>query len=106
MEEQETLYLFKNEYEIQAYAGEVLTKRVGDIIVETIVSPTAEQLKDFGYKPLKNTERPVEKPGYAIETYYVAQKFGLISAIKHTRQVYALERKLNTIKIWVSDAGH
>lgn len=66
----ETLYLFKNEYEIAAYAGEVLTKRVGDIIVETIVSPTAEQLKDYGYKPLVNTQRPDEKPGFAIETYY------------------------------------
>jgi hypothetical protein len=67
---EETLYLFKNEYEIAAYAGEILTKRVGDIIVETIVSPTPEQLKDYGYKPLQNTVRPDEKPGYIIETYY------------------------------------
>lgn len=85
MEEQETLYLFKNEYEIQAYAGEVLTKRVGDIIVETIVSPTAEQLKDFGYKPLKNTERPVEKPGYAIETFYENQPEVILQCYRYVK---------------------
>lgn len=64
------LYFYKNEYEIIAYEGEVLTKRIGDVIVETIVSPTEEQLKEFGYKELENTVRPPEKKGYAIELYY------------------------------------
>ena len=63
------LYLFKNKYEIAGYAGEILTKRVGDIIVETIKDPTEEQLREYGYKELVNTERPDGKKGSAIETY-------------------------------------
>lgn len=65
-----TLYLFKNKYEIVGYAGEILTKRVGDIITETIKDPSEEQLKEFGYKELVVTERPAAKRGHTIETYY------------------------------------
>lgn len=68
--EKATLYLFKNKYEVAGYNGEILTKRVGDTIVETIKEPTDEQLKEFGYKELENTVRPDAKKGYAIETYY------------------------------------
>ena len=64
------LYLFKNKYEIVGYNGEILTKRVGDIITETIKDPSEEQLKEFGYKELVNTVRPEEKEGYAIDIYY------------------------------------
>lgn len=65
-----TLYLFKNKYEIVGYAGEILTKRVGDIITETIKNPSEEQLKEFGYKELVETQRPDKKEGFAIEAYY------------------------------------
>lgn len=65
-----TLYLFKNKYEIAAYAGEILTKRVGDVIVETIKDPTEAQLRDYGYKDLIDTGRPEPKEGYVIEVYY------------------------------------
>ena len=65
-----TLYLFKNKCEIAAYAGEVLTMRVGDTITKTIKNPTEEQLKEFGYMELVETQRPEEKEGFAIEAYY------------------------------------
>lgn len=65
-----TLYLFKNKYEISAYAGEVLVMKVGDIITRTIKEPTEAQLKDFGYMELIKHNRPEEKEGYAIELCY------------------------------------
>ncbi|MBR0430736.1 hypothetical protein IJJ05_00380 [Candidatus Saccharibacteria bacterium] len=67
---EKTLYIFKNKYEIAGYNGEVLTKRVGDVITETIKEPTEEQLKEFGFKELENTVRPDGKKGYVIEPYY------------------------------------
>ena len=65
-----TLYLFKNKYEIVAYAGEILTMRVGDVITKTIKDPTEEQLREFGYMDLLETQRPDKKEGFAIEAYY------------------------------------
>lgn len=65
-----TLYLFKNKYEIVAYAGEILTMRVGDVITKTIKDPTEDQLREFGYMDLVETQRPDKKEGFAIEGYY------------------------------------
>lgn len=65
-----TLYLFKNKYEIAAYAGEVLTMRVGDVITKTIKDPTEDQLREFGYMDLVETQRPDKKEGFVIEPYY------------------------------------
>ena len=65
-----TLYLFKNKYEIAAYVGEILTMKVGDIITRTIKDPTEEQLREFGYMELVETQRPDKKEDYAIEPYY------------------------------------
>lgn len=65
-----TLYLFKNKYEIVAYAGEILTMRVGDTISKTIKDPTEKQLREFGYMDLVETQRPDKKEGLAIEAYY------------------------------------
>lgn len=65
-----TLYLFKNKYEIAAYAGEILTMRVGDVITKTIKEPSEEQLREFGYMELVETQRPDKKEGFAIEAYY------------------------------------
>ena len=65
-----TLYLFKNKYEIAAYAGEILTMRVGDVITKTIKEPTEEQLREFGYMELIETQRPDKKDGVVIDLYY------------------------------------
>lgn len=65
-----TLYLFKNKYEIVAYDGEILTMRVGDVITKTIKDPTEEQLREFGYMDLVETQRPDKKDDFAIEAYY------------------------------------
>lgn len=65
-----TLYLFKNKYEVAAYSGEVLTMRVGDTITKTIKEPTEDQLKEFGYMELVETQRPEAKDGFGIEPYY------------------------------------
>lgn len=65
-----TLYLFKNKYEIVAYDGEILTMRVGDVITKTIKDPTEDQLREFGYMDLVETQRPDKKEGFAIEGCY------------------------------------
>lgn len=67
---EETLYLFKNEFEIQAYNGEALSLTVDGVVIKTFFNPTREILSWFGYKPLKNTVRPEDEPGFVIERYY------------------------------------
>lgn len=67
---EDTLYLFKSEFDIRAYQGEDLVLYVGDVAVKTFRNPSREILAIFGYKPLQHTVRPPEEPGFAIEMYY------------------------------------
>lgn len=66
------MYLFMNEYEIQAYNGEILKRYIGNRLVKTISNPTDEDLKEFGYKPLDDT---AEIPEYDGATQYVTVKY-------------------------------
>lgn len=65
----ETLYLFKNEYEIEGYTGEILFKKSGTK-VKALINPSEDELKSLGYKPLIIEEYPELKKGYGYETYY------------------------------------
>ena len=69
------LFKYKDEYEIIAYQGEVLTTTdsKGEI-TKAILDPTKKELVEAGYKPLVNTIRPEAKKGMAIEPYYENDK--------------------------------
>lgn len=52
------MYLFINKNNIQKYNGEVLKRFVGKKLVKTIANPTEEELKEFGYMKLIESEKP------------------------------------------------
>lgn len=52
------LYLFINENQIEPYNGEILKRYVGNKLVQAISNPTNEDLKEFGYKELVESEAP------------------------------------------------
>ena len=52
------LYLFINENQIEPYNGEILKRYVGNKLVKAISNPTNEDLKEFGYKELIESEIP------------------------------------------------
>ena len=52
------MYLFINKNNIQKYNGEVLKRFVGKKLVKTIANPTEEELREFGYMKLIESEKP------------------------------------------------
>ena len=64
------MYMFINEFNLEKYDGEPLKLYVGGRLIRIIANPTEEELRMFGYKNLIITEKPDEKEGYVIETYY------------------------------------
>ena len=52
------LYLFINENQIEPYNGEILKRYVGNKLVKAISNPTDNDLKEFGYKELVESEMP------------------------------------------------
>ena len=52
------MYIFINENQIEPYNGEILKRYVGNKLVKAISNPTNEDLKEFGYKELIESEIP------------------------------------------------
>lgn len=72
------LYLFKNKYEIEGYQGQMI-----ELDGELILDPTEEELREYGYKDLVMSIRPMPKRGYTIISYFedgeqITQIFELI----------------------------
>lgn len=66
------MYLFISENKIEAYNGEILKRYVGNRLVKTIANPTEQDLKEFGYKPLKDSEGV---PEYDEATQCLVEKY-------------------------------
>ena len=67
------MYLFISENEIQKYNGEVLKRFIGKRLVKVIANPTDEQLKEFGYMELAESEIPE----YNMETQYIKTTYSV-----------------------------
>lgn len=65
------MYIFINENEIMSYSGEILKRYVGNRLVKTIANPADDDLKEFGYLPLVETEIPE----YDAETQYIEKSY-------------------------------
>ncbi len=65
------MYVFIDENTIYSYQGEILKRYVGNKLVKTIANPKDEDLKEFGYMELVETE----KPTYDVETQYIVEKY-------------------------------
>ena len=66
------MYLFISEDKIEAYNGEILKRYVGNKLIKTIANPTEQDLKEFGYKPLKDSD---EVPEYDEVTQCLIEKY-------------------------------
>ena len=66
-------YLFINEHRIEPYNGEILKRFVGNKLVKVISNPTDEDLKEFTYMELIESEAPKynDETQYLEKTYYV-----------------------------------
>lgn len=67
----ELLYKIIDENTIEGYDGGILKKYDGQNLISVIANPTADDLKNFGYKPLINEG----VPEYDEETQYVTIKY-------------------------------
>lgn len=69
------LYFFKNSTEIQKYNGEILKKYADNKLVKVISNPTEEDLREFGYMEVVETEIP----DYNIDTQVVMITYVVIN---------------------------
>ena len=65
------MYIFIDENTILGYQGEILKRYVGNKLVKTIANPTDDDLKEFGYMELVETEIPEHNT----ETQYIVEKY-------------------------------
>lgn len=61
------MYKFIDKYTIEAYDNELLKEIVDGRIVRVVANPSDDILKEFGYKPLEESEIP----DYDEESQYV-----------------------------------
>ncbi len=71
------MYLFINKYTIQKYNCEVLKRFVGKKLVKTIANPTEEELREFGYMKLIESE----KPEYDSERQYLDVEYEVADGV-------------------------
>lgn len=65
------MYLFINETSIEPYNGEILKRYINDRLIKIIANPTDNDLCEFGYKKLDDSEeRLEEKEGFYIKEFY------------------------------------
>lgn len=67
------MYIYINEQEIIPYNGEILKRYAGNRLVKTIANPTDEDLSEFGYMPLVESETP----SYDIKTQHIYYRYEL-----------------------------
>ncbi len=67
----EILYKIIDENTIEGYDGGILKKYDGQNLISVVANPTADDLKNFGYKPLINEG----VPKYNEKTQYITIKY-------------------------------
>lgn len=65
------MYIFIDEYNVKEYGGEVLKRYVNKSLVKAISNPTEQELMEFGYKPIIESD----KPTYNEETQYLLARY-------------------------------
>ena len=85
------MYIFINEHEIIQYNNEVLKRYVGNRLVKTISNPTDDDLREFGYMELRESDAPT----YDEETQYLDYHYELDNdAIKKVWTVKRIETEI------------
>ena len=68
------MYLFISENEVIPYKNEVLKRYIGKRLVKTIANPTNEDLKEFGYMEMVESEMPT----IDAETQYLSTEYEVV----------------------------
>lgn len=85
------MHLFINKNDIQKYKGEVLKRFVGKKLVKTIANPTDEDLKEFGYMELIESDAP----DYDAEKQYLIEEYEVVDGAIHVK--YTVEELPNVL---------
>lgn len=85
------MYIYINEGSVRQYNGEVLKRYINNNLVKAISNPTVDELIEFGYKPLIETDRP----NYDDKTQYIVEKY--IDHNDRIEKLYIVENMVDEV---------